>query len=82
MIAIAALVNPANVCAVGITFKMSRLLGQIWFIENKTGADKLTIRETIKEINPDCVWDIQNLSCVEGKSLTSILLKKKGEDGQ
>jgi len=52
---------------------------QVWFIRNKTGADEISIQEAVRVINEDCIWDIENLSCSEGKKLISILLNKESE---
>lgn len=54
---------------------------QIWYIEHRLGADKITIQEAIKEVNSECVWAIEDLSCEEGKKVTKIL-KDKFENEQ
>lgn len=44
---------------------------QLWYI-NKN-FDIITTQEAVKIINPDCVWDLDNLSCQEAKRLISTL---------
>ena len=55
---------------------------QLWYI-NKN-FDIITTQEVVKTINPDCVRDLDNLSCQEAKRLISALhnIETKEERGE